>query len=160
MRAFARFRFFSQAATSAAISGWLSTPRFRHWLFIMLISVSASIMASATPTPFAPRDSTSVLEARSLRGLRRDAEGSHVAETIGEAHALPPRFSHGRRDRRIHAVGCCHIGGVAHICMGASAHRLHRHVEYPTVADEVIDALFLPSKKACWTHKFRHLGVD
>src|SRR5262245_27171742 len=96
--------------------------------------VPASIMASATPTPFAPRHSTSVLEARSLRGLRRDAEGSQVAETIGEAHALPPRFSHGRRDRRIHAVGCCHIGGVAHICMGASAHKLHRHVEYPTVA--------------------------
>jgi hypothetical protein len=44
-----------------------------------------------------------------------------------------------RSDGRIHALGRFHIGGVAYLCMGASAHRLYRHVEYPTVADAVIE---------------------
>src|SRR5262245_35534349 len=47
--------------------------------------LQASIMASATPAASAPRHSPAALEARSLRGLRCDAEGSQVAETVSEA---------------------------------------------------------------------------
>jgi hypothetical protein len=42
-------------------------------------------------------------------------------------------------DGRIHALSRFHIGGVAYVGMGASAHRLHRHGEYPIVADAVIE---------------------
>src|SRR5262245_28824053 len=74
----------------------------------------ASIMASATPAAAAPRHSTSALEARSLRGLRRDAERCQGAETVSEAYDRPPRFSHGRSDGRIQALVHCHIGGGAY----------------------------------------------
>src|SRR5262249_46858053 len=92
----------------------------------------ASIRASATAAASAPRHSTTALEARSLRGLRRDAEGSQVAETVSEAHDLPPRFSHGRRDERIHALGHCHIGGTAHVVWALPPKVVgtaHRHVQ-------------------------------
>jgi hypothetical protein len=94
-----------------------STRRAWRHPFVM----RALIMASATPAASTPRHSTSALEARSLRGLRHDAAESQVVETVSEAHALPPRFLHGRSDVRIHAVGCFHIGGTARVCMGASA---------------------------------------
>src|SRR5215510_11021030 len=95
-----------------------------------------SIMASSTPAASAPRHSTAALEARSLRGLRRDAEGSQGAETVSEAHHLLPRCSHGRGDRRIHTLGRCHIGVGAYSVwtlppkVGGAAHRhgqMHSH---------------------------------
>jgi hypothetical protein len=72
-------------------------------------------MASALPAASIPRPDTPVLEARSLRGLRHDAEESLLAETISEARALPPWCAHGRRDGRIQALGRCHIGGGAYL---------------------------------------------
>jgi len=54
--------------------------------------LAALIMASATLAASAPLHSTSALEARSLQGLRRDAEGSQVPQTFSEAHNLFPRF--------------------------------------------------------------------
>jgi hypothetical protein len=48
-----------------------------------------------TPAASALRQSTLALEARSLRGRRREAEASQVVEMVSEAHDLPPRFSHG-----------------------------------------------------------------
>jgi hypothetical protein len=96
---------------------------------------SASIMASATPATSAPCHSTAAREASSLRGLRREAEGSHVAETVSEAHALPPRLSHRRREGRIPALGCGHIGGTAY-CVWALPPNVggtvHRHTS-PTL---------------------------
>src|SRR2546425_177004 len=71
-------------------------------------------MASATTATSGPRHSTSALEARSMRGLRRDTEGSQVAETGSETHDLSPRFSHGRSDVRIHFLSRLHIGGAAY----------------------------------------------
>ena len=44
-----------------------------------------------------------------------------------------------RSGERIHARSRFHIGGVAYLCMGVSAHTLHEHVEYPTVADTMIE---------------------
>ena len=64
--------------------------------------------------PLGPRRSTSAPQARGVQRLYRDAEGSQGAETVSEPYALPPRFSHGRSDGRIHALGRCHIGGVAY----------------------------------------------
>jgi len=54
--------------------------------------------------------------------------------------ALPLGLRMARSDGRIQALGRLHIGGVAYLCTGASAYRLHRHVEYPTVADAVIES--------------------
>jgi hypothetical protein len=55
-----------------------------------------------------------------------------VAETVSEAHDLPPRLSHGRRDGRIQALGCGHIGGTAY-CVWALPPEVgrtaHRHVQ-------------------------------
>jgi hypothetical protein len=42
-----------------------------------------------------------------------------------------------RNDVRIHTMGHFYIGVVAYECIGVSAHTLHQHVEYPTVADVV-----------------------
>jgi hypothetical protein len=53
-----------------------------------------------------------------MRGLRRDAEGSHVAEMVSEAQDLPPRFWHSESEIRIHARGRFHIGGAAY-CLWA-----------------------------------------
>jgi len=49
-----------------------------------------------------------------MRGLRGDAEGSHGAQTVSEAQALPPQFCMVRSAGRIHARGRFHIGGVAY----------------------------------------------
>src|SRR5215813_4578946 len=51
--------------------------------------------------------------------------------------------SGGRSGGRIHARSRFHIGGIAYVCMDASAHNLRRHVEYPTVADAVLETLIL-----------------
>jgi hypothetical protein len=65
-----------------------------------------------------------------MRGLRRDAEGSQVAETVGEAHALPFGFRMVRSAVRIHALGRFHIGAVAYCVwafppnVGGTARRL------------------------------------
>src|SRR5262245_45337231 len=98
----------------------------------------ASIMASATPAASTSRHSTSALEVRSLRGLRCDAEGSQVAETVSEAHDLPPRFSHGSGDGRIHVLGRCDIGWDAYF-VWALPPKVVGTVQR-TVADTVIEA--------------------
>ena len=56
---------------------------------------------------------TSALETGSRRGLRHDADGSQVAETVSEAHARS-RFLHGRSKVRIHSLGHLHIGVSAY----------------------------------------------
>src|SRR5215471_21808356 len=93
--------------------------------------------------PLGPRRSTSAPQARGVQRLYRDAEGSQGAETVSEAYALPPRFSHGR----IHALGRCHIGGVAYCvlvlppnCRWTAQRRIQVH-RRTTVADAVIKAL-------------------
>ena len=87
------------------------------------------------------------------RGLRRDAAGTQGAETGSEAHALPLGFGMVRRDGSIYALGCVHIGGISygvwtlapHVGGTAQApqargvYGLHRSMEYPTVADAVIE---------------------
>jgi hypothetical protein len=108
----------------------------------------ALIVVSATPGASALRHSPAALEARSLRGLRRDAEGSHVAETVRAVHTLPLGFGMGRSDGRIHTRDRFYIGGVAHACIGVSAHTLHEHGEYLTVADAVIETPKLVSQDA------------
>src|SRR3989442_11805676 len=79
-------------------------------------------MASATTATSGPRHSTSALEARSMRGLRRDTEGSQVAETGSETHDLSPRFSHGRSDVRIHFLSRLHIGGAPSFFLALPPH--------------------------------------
>jgi hypothetical protein len=49
-----------------------------------------------------------------MRGLRHDADGLQVAKTVSEAHDLPLGFRMARSDKRIHSLGCFHIGGVAY----------------------------------------------
>ena len=49
-----------------------------------------------------------------MRGLRRDAEGAQMAETVSETHALFLRFSHEKSDARIYDPGLLHIGGSAY----------------------------------------------
>jgi hypothetical protein len=49
-----------------------------------------------------------------MQGLRRDAEGSQVAETVSQAPALPLGFRMVKSDGRIHSLGRFHIGGVAY----------------------------------------------
>jgi len=49
-----------------------------------------------------------------VRGLRREAETSPMAETAHETQALCPRFSHGTSPVRIHAPGLLRIGGAAY----------------------------------------------
>src|SRR5262249_44124382 len=73
----------------------------------------ASIRASAIPAAFVPHHSSSALEARSMRGLLREADGSPVAEMVSEAHDLPRGFRMVRSEKRIHALSCFHIGGGA-----------------------------------------------
>src|SRR5262249_3011821 len=92
----------------------------------------------------APRHSTSALEARNLRGLRHGANRGRVAETGSEAHDLPPRFSHGRGDGRIHSLGRCHIGGCAYF-VWALPPKVVGTVQR-TVADAVIETSFCPAK--------------
>jgi len=64
-----------------------------------------------------------------MRGLRREDARSPVAETVSEAHALPRGFRIVRGEKRIHALGCCHIGGGAYYVwalpptVGGTAHR-------------------------------------
>src|SRR5262249_8288230 len=72
------------------------------------------IMASATLAASAARHNTSALEARSMRGRRRNAEGAHVAETVSKAHDLPLGFRVVSSDVRIHSVGRFHMGGGAY----------------------------------------------
>ena len=88
-----------------------------------LIHSWASIMASATPAAAAPHHSTAALEARSLRGLRREAERCHMAETVSKAHALPPRVV----AWELGAGKSTLSGPLPHrrgrlFCLGASAH--------------------------------------
>ena len=64
-----------------------------------------------------------------------------MAETVRAAHALPLGFGMVRSDVRIHTLDRFYIGGVAYECIGVSAHTLHEHVEYLTVADAVIETL-------------------
>ena len=61
-----------------------------------------------------PRQSTSASEAKHVRGLRRDAERSHRAETVSEAHDLCPRFSQESSATMVHAPGLLRIGGAAY----------------------------------------------
>jgi hypothetical protein len=103
-----------RATQALPVSLLLTRPKGMQYAGIFSMPTQASIMASATSAASAPRHSTVALGARSLRGRRRDAEGSQVAETVSEAHDLPLRFSHGRHDGRIHALGCCHIGEAAY----------------------------------------------
>jgi len=58
--------------------------------------------------------STSAPEAKRMRGFRRDAERSHMAETDSEAHDLFPRFSQEKSAAMVHAPGLLHIGGSAY----------------------------------------------
>ena len=44
-----------------------------------------------------------------------------------------------RSDVRIYLLDRFYMGGVAYECMGGNAHTLHEHVEYPTVADTMIE---------------------
>jgi len=71
-----------------------------------------------------------------MQRLRCDTEGSQVAETVNEAHALPLRFYMVRKDVTIHALGRFYIGGVAYFVWalppkaGGTAHRhgqVHPH---------------------------------
>ena len=71
-------------------------------------------MASATPVASGSRHSTSAPEAKSVRGLRRDAERSQIAETVSETHDLFPRFSHEKSNAMIYDPGLLHIGGAAY----------------------------------------------
>src|SRR5262245_8430007 len=85
------------------------------------INVTALIVVSAAPGASALQHSPAVPEARSLRGLRRDAEGSHMAETVRAAHALLIGFVIVRSDVRIHALERCYIGVNAYECIGVYA---------------------------------------
>src|SRR5215510_13313370 len=86
-----------------------------------------------TSAASAPRHSTATPQARSMRGLRRDAEGAPVAETVSEAQPLPLGFRIARSEIRIHALGRVHIGGTAYFLwaltpnVGATA---QRHVQF------------------------------
>src|SRR5262245_37234302 len=99
-------------------------------------------MASATPG--LPLDHATVLQY-----LRQEAcmditvtlRGHKGQRRYARPVALPLGLRIARSDGRIHTLGRFHIGGVAYLSMGASAHRLHRHVEYPTVADAVIETI-------------------
>jgi hypothetical protein len=63
-----------------------------------------------------------------------------VAETVREKPGLPPRFSHGRSDRRLHALGRYHIGGGAYL-VWALPPKVVGTVQR-TVADAVIETNF------------------
>lgn len=58
-----------------------------------------------------------------MRGLRRETEGFHVAETVREAQDPPPPLGLRtvKSNLRIRILGCCHIGGTAQGGMGGSA---------------------------------------
>jgi hypothetical protein len=49
-----------------------------------------------------------------MRGLRRNAERSHMAETVSEAHDRFPRFSQKICAVMIDAPGLLRIGGAAY----------------------------------------------
>ena len=66
--------------------------------------------------------------AKSMQGLRRDAEGSQRAETVREAHDLPRGFRMVRSDERIHFLGCFHIGEIAY-CVWALPPTFSRRVQ-------------------------------
>ena len=73
---------------------------------------AASIMVSTTL--WLPLDHATAPQARSLEGLHREAEGA--AETVTERPMLSPRGCRLIRDEgRIHALGRCHIGGIAYL---------------------------------------------
>src|SRR5215470_15304224 len=70
---------------------------------------------AATLAASAARPRAAAPEASSLRGLRRDAEGSQVAETVREAYDLPLSFRMVRNDGRIHhSLGRFHNSGGAY----------------------------------------------
>src|SRR5262249_8942361 len=121
-----------------------------------LLKLSTSIMASATPAASAPRHSTSALEARSMRGLQRDAEGSHVAETVSEANALPLGFRMVRSDVRIHSPGRFRIGEVAYCVwafppnVGGTARHVQVHSHMTSSIDKGYDPpLYMRNDARC-----------
>ena len=65
-------------------------------LALLALVCEVSIRASALPTASGPRHSPAAPEAKRVRGLRRDAERSPMAETSSEAHARCSRFSQAR----------------------------------------------------------------
>src|SRR5262249_13636082 len=102
--------------------------------------------SGSCPSPAAP-------EAKCVRGRRRAAERSHRAETVSAAHDLCPRFSQERSAVMVPAPGRLHIGGAAYFVWaypsncGRTAYRpgqVYRRttVEYPTVADAMIEITF------------------
>src|SRR5262245_55823169 len=82
------------------------------------------------PAASGPRHRTATLEARRVRGRRREAERSPMAETVREAHERFPRFFQERCAAIVPAPGVRHIGGAAY-CVWASpptgACTTHRH---------------------------------
>jgi hypothetical protein len=66
------------------------------------------------PTACRPCHSTAAPEARRMRGLRRNAERSHMAETVSEAHDRFPQFSQKICAVMIDAPGLLRIGGAAY----------------------------------------------
>src|SRR4029450_4454955 len=69
------------------------------------------------PTACRPCHSTAAPEARRMRGLRRNAERSHMAETVSEAHDRFPRFSQKICAVMIDAPGLLRIGGAAYFVL-------------------------------------------
>jgi hypothetical protein len=66
------------------------------------------------PAASGPCYRNSALEARRVRGLRRDAERAQIAETVSKVHALFLRFSQERGAVIIQAPGLLYISRAAY----------------------------------------------
>src|SRR5262245_16675882 len=107
-------------------------------------------MASAPPPASGPRYSTSALETKCVRGLRRAGERALETETVSEAHDLYSRFSQEKCAVIVHAPGLLHIGGSRNVVHAYTPNfrrptprHIHVHrrttVGAPSVADTMLE---------------------